>query len=184
MASWTVRLATVALCVAVASCGTTQMSDSASMPGRDPSGAMRVTSTAFAEGGAIPTAHTCDGENASPPLTWSGLPDGTRELALIVDDPDARGFVHWVAYGIPPAPAGLPESASGSGAFVEGVNDFRDAGYGGPCPPSGAHRYAFRLFALSAPLSLAPGATAAQVRSAISDAILGEAVLIGTYRRG
>lgn len=146
---------------------------------------LTVTSAAFREGGSIPSRYTCDGRDASPPLAWSGAPDGTSSLALIVDDPDARGFVHWVAFGIDGAASGtLPEGiSSAAGAPAQGRNDFGRAGYGGPCPPSGRHRYDFTLYALDAPLRLSGTPTAAEVRAAMAGHVLGQATLRGTYTR-
>ncbi len=144
-----------------------------------------LSSTAFADGGSIPARFTCDGAGHSPPLAWHGTPEGTRAFALLVTDPDARGFVHWVATDIPASSAGLAEGASGSGsAGREGRNDFGRTGWGGPCPPSGVHRYVFELFALASPLSLPGVPSAAAVRTALRDRLLGQARLTGTYRRG
>jgi len=141
-----------------------------------------LRSDAFDEGAQIPARHTCDGEDAALPFSWSGTPDSTVELALLFDDPDARGFVHWLVVGIPASaseigPAGLPEGAR------EGRNDFGRTGYGGPCPPSGSHRYVATLYALSGPLDLQSGTTVDELRSASSGKVLGEARLIGTYAR-
>ena len=144
-----------------------------------------LSSTAFADGGSIPARFTCDGAGQSPPLAWHGTPEGTRAFALLVTDPDARGFVHWVATDIPASSAGLAEGASGSeSAGREGRNDFGLIGWGGPCPPSGVHRYVFELFALPSPLSIPGVPSAAAVRTAIRDRLLGEARMTGTYRRG
>ena len=139
-------------------------------------------SEAFDEGGEIPARHTCDGEDAPLPFSWSGTPDGTAELALTVDDPDARGFVHWVVVGIPAevseiGGAGLPAGAR------EGLTGFGRTGYGGPCPPSGSHRYTATIYALSTPLDLPASPTADEVRSAASGKILAEARLNGRYAR-
>ena len=143
-----------------------------------------VTSSAFEEGGAIPSHHTCDGDDVSPPLAWSGAPEGTAAYALVVDDPDARGWIHWLVTDIPADQSGLDEGASGTSAGTEGRNDFGRTGHGGPCPPSGTHRYAFEVFALSEPLDLAAGFTADELRSAMEGKILGSGRLTGTYRRG
>ena len=145
-----------------------------------------LESTAFADGGAIPRKFTCDGEDASPVLTWSGAPDRTAAFALIVDDPDARGFVHWVAYDLTgSATGGLAEAVSASpDAPPQGRNDFGRIGWGGPCPPSGTHRYRFSLMALDRMLELTGTPSADDVRSAAMGHVLGEAVLTGTYRRG
>lgn len=142
--------------------------------------AIAVTSAAFEEGEAIPTVHTCDGEDVSPPLEWSGSPDGTGAYALIVDDPDARGFVHWLLADIPADRTSLGE---GEPAGVEGRNDFGRSGWRGPCPPSGSHRYAFTVYALSEPTDLAPGFSADDLRARIDGKVLGSGQLAGTYAR-
>ncbi len=152
--------------------------------------AMRIESAAFSEGGLIPRRHTCDGKDVSPPLSWSGIPEGAKSLALICDDPDAPGktWVHWVAFNIPTAARQLPEGiASGktiAGGGTQGQNDFRKLGYGGPCPPGGTHRYVFRLYALDAEVALAAGATKADLEKAIEGHVLGQATLTGKYSRG
>lgn len=154
-------------------------------PAPSPARTFALTSSAFAAGAAIPRVYSCDGRGISPPLSWSGVPDGTAELALLVDDPDARGFVHWVAAGIPPSSAGLPEGASGSNAVpVEGRNGAGRDGWTGPCPPSGTHHYRFTLYAVSKPLGLRAGATADDLRSAVRDVTLATAELEATYTRG
>jgi Raf kinase inhibitor-like YbhB/YbcL family protein len=117
-------------------------------------------------------------------LAWSGAPDGTAAFALLVDDPDARGFVHWVAFDVPSDQASLVEDASGKGRFAEGRNDFGRIGWGGPCPPSGSHRYVFELLALDRRLGLPEGSSAQEVRQAIAGHALGSTRLTGTYRRG
>ena len=145
---------------------------------------LRLTSPAFADDGPIPARYSCDGANVSPPLAWGGAPRETRAFAVLVSDPDARGFVHWVAVDIPGTSAGLPEGASGSGrAGREGRNDFGRPGWGGPCPPSGTHRYVFVLYALAAPLDLAGAPSAAEVRGKLAGRTLAQARLTGTYRR-
>lgn len=144
-----------------------------------------LTSPAFAEGGSIPREFTCDADDTSPPLEWTGLPEGSAALALIVDDPDAGGFVHWVAYDIDPALGGLAAGAStAAGAPPQGRNSFGRTGYGGPCPPSGTHHYVFRLLVLDQELGLSGTPDAAGVLGAADGHILGEARLIGTYTRG
>ena len=142
---------------------------------------LTLTSPAFADGAAIPARHTCDGEDVSPPLAWSGAPDGTVAYALIVDDPDARGFAHWSLAGIPADRTTLAEGQAGDG--IEGRNDFGRSGWGGPCPPSGSHRYVFELFALSEPLDLEPGFDAEAMRAAMEGRVIGSGRLTGTYRR-
>jgi Raf kinase inhibitor-like YbhB/YbcL family protein len=147
-----------------------------------PTMSFTLTSSAFAEGGQIPTENTCDGADQPLPIAWSGVPAGTAELALVMDDPDARGFVHWVVVGIPPTAAGLPGGVLPEGARA-GRSGFGRAGYGGPCPPSGTHRYALTLYALSSPLDLVGTPTADQVRQAAAGKTLATAALSGTYTR-
>ncbi len=145
---------------------------------------LSLRSAAFADGEPIPRRHTCEGEDLSPPLSWSGVPEGTRSLALIVDDPDAPAgtFVHWLAWGLDPARGGLGE---GEAAPVEGRNGFGASGYRGPCPPPGhgPHRYFFRLFALDSELGLAAGASRAELERALEGHVLARAELAGTYER-
>ncbi len=141
-----------------------------------------LTSPAIRAGEPIPREYTCDGEDRSPPLWWSGAPPGTQAFALILDDPDARAFVHWAVADLPGSQRGLAEGASTDrGAGHEGRNDFGRIGYGGPCPPSGSHRYVFRLYALSRPLRLGGAPTAAEMRTAMRGAVLGEATLEAVY---
>jgi len=140
-----------------------------------------VTSNAFREGDLIPSRYTCDADDVSPPLAWSGAPDGTVAFAIIVDDPDARGWIHWIVADIPAEATTFPE---GSSAGTEGRNDFGRTGWGGPCPPSGAHRYAFEVFALSERLGLPAGFSADELRSAMAGRVLGSGTLTATYRRG
>ena len=146
--------------------------------------AFALSSTAFAHGDAIPRRHTCEGEDLSPPLAWSGTPEGTRSLALVMDDPDAPGrtFLHWLAWGLDPASGGLEE---GEAAPVEGTNDFGSTGYRGPCPPPGhgPHRYFFRLHALDASVDVPASADRDELESALQDHLLGSAELMGTYER-
>jgi Raf kinase inhibitor-like YbhB/YbcL family protein len=146
--------------------------------------AIQVTSTAFNEGSTIPKKHTCDGQDISPQLSWSGVPEGTKSLALIVDDPDAPvgTFVHWVLYDIPADIRELPEGVQGVG--VQGTNDFRRSGYNGPCPPRGpAHRYYFKVYALDTTLGLKAGARKADVEKAMQGHILAWGQLMGKYGR-
>lgn len=150
---------------------------------------IKLTSTAFDEGGMIPAEYTCDGQNISPPLAWSGVPEGAKTLALIADDPDApRGtWVHWVVYQIPATEKGLPENVPpretlDNGARA-GTNDFKKLGYGGPCPPSGTHRYFFKLYALDATLDLSSGATKDQLLKATEGHVVAEGQLMGRYQR-
>lgn len=145
---------------------------------------LSLVSQAFVEGGAIPSRHSCDGPNVSPPLAWSGVPAGTAAFALLVNDPDARGFVHWIAFDIPGGQLSLAEGASAAGGFGQGRNDFGRVGWGGPCPPSGTHRYVFELFALDRSLGLSGSPSAPDVRRAMGNHVLGSARLSATYRRG
>jgi len=150
--------------------------------GRTADVAMTLTAADFQDGGDIPTEHTCDSSNTPISLSWSGVPEGTAELALVMDDPDAGGFVHWVVVGIPAHADGLPNGPLPGGAPA-GQAGFGRAAYGGPCPPSGTHRYEFNLYALSAPLGAGASPTAAQVRSAASDKTIERALLTGRYSR-
>jgi hypothetical protein len=144
-----------------------------------------LSSTAFAEGEPIPRRFTCDGENVSPDLTWSGAPDGTQALALIVTDPDARDFVHWLVYDMTGTPSGgLPAAVSSSpDAPPQGPNSFGRLGYGGPCPPSGVHHYRFVLYGLDEPLELAGAPRIGELQAAMRDHVTGEATITGTYHR-
>jgi Raf kinase inhibitor-like YbhB/YbcL family protein len=150
---------------------------------------MQLTSSAFANGNLIPARYTCDGENVSPALAWTGVPPAAKALALIVDDPDAPAgtWVHWVLLNLPAGAAGLPEAVPpgkplDNGA-VQGTTSFRQKGYGGPCPPGGTHRYYFRLYALDGPLSLTGTATAKDVQNAMKGHVLAQAELMGRYAR-
>ncbi len=148
---------------------------------------LALTSPAFAEGGTMPKELTCDGGDRSPALRWGAPPAGTASLALICDDPDAGGFVHWVLYDLPPSmrdlPQGVPAGGDGPQGARQGMNGFGKLGYGGPCPPLGRHRYVFRLFALDKALGLAAGATQAEVTAAMEEHILAEGTLMGRYGR-
>jgi hypothetical protein len=151
----------------------------------------RLTSPAFKDGGGIPVVHTCDGKSVSPRLEWQGVPGRARALALIVEDPDAPSgmFVHWVLLNISPKRRALEEGARlvvdlrRSEVMVAGRNGAGKGGYIGPCPPSGTHRYVFRLFALDGALNLRTGATRDQALRAMQGHVLAEARLTGTYRR-
>jgi Raf kinase inhibitor-like YbhB/YbcL family protein len=143
-----------------------------------------LSSPSFIEGGSIPIKHSCDGQDVSPALIWEGAPASTAALALIVDDPDARGFIHWVVYNIAGgAEGGLPEGAGSAAAPPQGRNDFGRSGWGGPCPPGGTHHYRFTLYALSARLPLSDTPSAAEVRNAVSKVMLGHTTLTGLYTR-
>lgn len=152
--------------------------------------ALMLTSSAFEDGAAIPRKFTCDGEDKSPPLTWTGIPEGTKSLALICDDPDAPmgTWVHWVVWNIPPSAPGLPEGVPAEGVLPggikQGLNSWPRTGYGGPCPPPGKpHRYYFKLYALNADLVLPDTTNKAGLEFAVKDKILAEVRLMGTYGR-
>ena len=154
---------------------------------------MELKSTAFPHQGEIPGKYTCDGEDLSPPLAWSGVPVGTKSLVLIVDDPDApdpkapkRVYVHWVLYNIPPDAAALAEAIPAAdlpAGTLEGRNDWGRTGYGGPCPPIGRHRYFHKLLALDKVLRDLGQPTKTQLLAVTEGHVLAEAELIGTYQR-
>jgi Raf kinase inhibitor-like YbhB/YbcL family protein len=154
---------------------------------------MALTSSAFTAGGEIPAVHTCEGADTSPALEWSGVPAGTRSLALVVDDPDAPDpkaprmtYVHWVLYNVPPTASRLPEGAARGGlppGTREGTNDWKRTGYGGPCPPIGRHRYFHKLYALDVDLPDLGTPTKAQLEKAMEGHVLAKAELIGTYQK-
>jgi len=154
---------------------------------------MQLTSSAFAPNTDIPSLHTCEGRDQSPPLAWSGVPAGTKSLALIVDDPDApdpaapqRTWVHWVLYNLPPDAAGLAAGvlpAALPAGTREGLNDWQRTGYGGPCPPVGRHRYFHKLYALDTVLPVLQPATKAALEKAMQGHILAQVELVGCYRK-
>ena len=150
---------------------------------------MNLHSAAFAGLGAIPVKYTCQGPNVSPPLAWDQEPPGTGSLVLLVEDPDAseKTWVHWVLYNIPPGlgeiPEGLGPTPVLSTGLRQGTNDFRGIGWGGPCPPSGIHRYYFKLFALDAVLDLEAGLEEPQVLKAIQVHVLAQSTLVGVYQK-
>jgi hypothetical protein len=152
---------------------------------------MKLSSAAFEHGNAIPSRFTCEGENISPELSWNDVPAETNSFVLIVHDPDAPregGFTHWVLYNIPGDTDRIGENISKSSSIVPGLgtqgrNDSGKIGYTGPCPPSGNHRYFFRLYAVRSDLGLQPGATHAEVLSAMRDKIIAEAEIMGTYTK-
>jgi Raf kinase inhibitor-like YbhB/YbcL family protein len=153
-------------------------------------GALQLTSSDFRHGDPIPTRHTCDGDNRSPGLAWTGVPVDTRSFALICDDPDApRGtWLHWLLYNLPAEAvelgAGVPRKPELPSGARQGINDSGDVGYGGPCPPPGkAHRYFFRLHALDTALNLPPGVNRVDLESAMEGHVLGVGTLMGTYER-
>jgi len=150
---------------------------------------IKITSSAFADGGLIPAKYTCDGADVSPPLQWDAVPEGTKSIALICDDPDAPmgTWVHWVIFGLPAETKELaenipPDRTLPSGA-KQGTSDFGRIGYGGPCPPSGTHRYFFKIYALDAEVGLEAGASKRQLLGAMEGHILEQGQLIGKYKR-
>ena len=144
---------------------------------------MKITSSAFHEGGNIPSKFTCDGSDTSPPLQIAGVPSDAKSLVLIVDDPDAPGglFTHWLVWNIPPHTTSISEGNGPTG--VQGANDFGKSGYRGPCPPSGAHRYSFKIFALDRELELRSGARRSQVDAAMKGHVIAQGELMGRYAR-
>jgi Raf kinase inhibitor-like YbhB/YbcL family protein len=155
---------------------------------------MKLVSTAFDHNGGIPALYTCDGQDISPDLAWSGVASGTQSLALVVDDPDAPDpaaprmtWVHWVLYNIPPETTGLEQATDRDTLPTgtrEGINDWGRTGYGGPCPPTGRHRYFFKLYALDSLLPDLGKPEKPDLLHAMEGHILEQAELIGTYQRG
>jgi Raf kinase inhibitor-like YbhB/YbcL family protein len=150
---------------------------------------IKIRSTLFQDGEMIPRPYTCDGPGVSPSLSWEAVPAQAKTLALIADDPDApqRTWVHWVLYNLPAETKGLVENVPKqnrlAGGALQGSNDFQKIGYDGPCPPSGTHRYYFKLYALDAVLPLEPGATKEQLLEAMKGHVLAEGQLMGKYHR-
>jgi Raf kinase inhibitor-like YbhB/YbcL family protein len=151
----------------------------------------KLTSTAFPDGGEIPAKYTCEGQDISPPLAWTAVPPNAKSLALIVDDPDAPDpaapkmtWVHWVLYNIAPGAGSLPEGAKQlpQGA-LQGLNDWKRTGYGGPCPPIGRHRYFFKLYALDAVLPDLGQLAKAKLEASMKPHIIARAELVGTYQK-
>lgn len=153
---------------------------------------LALTSASFTHNSTIPSRHTCDGLNVSPALAWDNVPEGTKSLALIVDDPDApdpadpRGtWVHWVLYNMPPNTHGLPEGVSATAmpqGTLQGINDWQRPGYRGPCPPIGNHRYFFKLYALNSMLPNLNQPTSAMLEQAMQGHIIAKAELVGRYQ--
>ncbi len=146
---------------------------------------LAITSPAFSTGQPIPAKYTCDGQDISPPLHWSDESTGTQSFALVMDDPDAPvgTWVHWVLFNVPADLRDLPEKAAPPKGSLEGKNSWGRLGYGGPCPPSGTHRYFFKLYALDTTLNLASGASKEQLLKAMEGHILAQAELMGVYSR-
>lgn len=156
-----------------------------------PVGTLALTSAAFADGSAIPKRYTCEGQDISPPLAWSGVPTGTRSLVLIVDDPDApdpkapkRTWVHWVLYDIPVSATAIPEGGALPAGARQGRNDWSRTGYGGPCPPIGRHRYFHKLYALDGVLGDLGEPAKAELEKAMKGHVLAESRIVGTYEKG
>jgi hypothetical protein len=155
--------------------------------------ALILKSSAFSGGGEIPKRHTCEGDDASPPLAWAGAPAGTKSFALVVDDPDAPDpkaprmtWVHWVLYDIPATATALAEGvkrAALPAGTREGKNDWQRTGYGGPCPPIGRHRYFHKLYALDAALGDLDAPAKADLERAMQGHVLAKAELVGTYQK-
>lgn len=145
---------------------------------------MKITSPAFSQNSPVPAKYTCDGDNISPPLQFSEAPPEAKSLVLICDDPDAPGgtWVHWTAWDIDPKTSEIGEGKVPEGA-TQGLTDFGQVGYGGPCPPSGTHRYFFKLYALGAPLNITYQAKKEDIEKEIEGRILAQAELIGTYTK-
>jgi len=155
--------------------------------------ALTLKSSAFDNGGEIPSRYTCEGEDVSPSLVWTGVPETARSLVLIIDDPDAPDpkapkmtWIHWVLYNIPPDVTGLPEGvvpAKLSPGMIEGLNDWKRIGYGGPCPPIGRHRYFHKLYALDTVLEVMNTPTKANVEVAMKGHVIAQTELMGTYKK-
>jgi Raf kinase inhibitor-like YbhB/YbcL family protein len=183
------------LLMTIAACGRAKpnLSDPVPSPSANASAqqksGLKLTSTSFKEGEAIPRGYTCDGANVSPSLEWTGVPKTAKTIAIIADDPDAPSgtFVHWILFNLPADGLGLientPQTETLNGGGVQGKNDFGKVGYGGPCPPSGTHRYFFKFYALDGELPLKPGATRDEVEKAMEGHIVAQAQLMGTYSR-
>ncbi|MGH8762406.1 MAG: YbhB/YbcL family Raf kinase inhibitor-like protein [Nitrosospira sp.] len=154
---------------------------------------MSITSSSFPHNGVIPARHTCDGHDISPELFWADVPEGTKSLVLIIDDPDApdpaapeRTWVHWVLYNIPANTGGLTEGIAATGlpaGTLEGLNDWQRTGYGGPCPPVGSHRYFHKLYALDTVLPDLKQPTKAALEKAMEGHVIAHAELIGRYQK-
>jgi len=182
---------TLCLSICLLACQTrTRVPTSTAERGLEEMQKIEIKSSAFQEGGIIPRKYTCDAEDISPPLSWTAPPAETKSLVLICDDPDAPvgTWVHWVLYNLPPdvteLPEGVPPDRTVLGGAMQGTNDFRKIGYGGPCPPRGpAHRYFFKLYAVDFQPELRPGMRKKDVLKAIEGHILAQGQLMGRYKR-
>jgi Raf kinase inhibitor-like YbhB/YbcL family protein len=175
----------LALALALAACGDDYDDDGAT---DTPSGDIVVASDTFAEGDGVPLENTCEGDDVSPPLSWSGVPDEAASVVVIVDDPDAGGFVHWVVFDIPPEvedlPIDVPDGDEVETGGKQALNDSGEVGYSGPCPPLGEeHTYRFRVLAVDAMLGLEPGVAASEAIGATEDHVLAEGVLTAKFAR-
>jgi Raf kinase inhibitor-like YbhB/YbcL family protein len=179
--------ATIVMLMFINGCKRDMESESARQGG--PEMAITVTSSAFEEGGMIPARYTADGQDISPPLKWEGLPEGTKSIVLISDDPDApmKTWVHWVMWNIPPEvkelPENIPPDAELSDGSKQGITDFNRHGYGGPAPPSGTHRYYVKVYALDTKLELPETSRKRDLLKAMEGHILAEGQLMGKYKR-
>jgi len=154
---------------------------------------LSLNSGVFNEGGVVPSKYTCEGDDVAPPLEWDGVPENAQSLVLIVDDPDAPDpeaprmtWVHWVVYNLPPDVRGLPEGATADMLPVgtkQGLNDWKNIGYGGPCPPIGRHRYFFKLYVLDTILENLSSPTKLEVEAAMQGHVIAQAELVGTYKK-
>lgn len=150
---------------------------------------IQITSPVFEDGGEIPKKYTCDDLDVSPPIEWMDMPEGTRTLAIVCDDPDApmKTWIHWIIFNIPGdvrcLPENVPPEKELANGAKQGMNDFHKVGYGGPCPPSGMHRYFFKIYALDTSLDLPPGVSKSHLMIAMEGHVLAEAHLMGTYTR-
>ena len=192
----TAALVVIAICAAaMPTCCSAKPTDKDEGKQRPPSG-IKLTSAAFDDGQPMPAKYTADGEDVSPPLSWTDLPEGTKELALIMDDSDAKGWVHWVIYKIPADAKGLDEgiprteALSAPAGALQGKNSWPDKsgekgniGYRGPSPPSGVHHYHFKAYALDAKLDVKPRLTRDELFKAMAGHILATGELVGTYKR-
>src|SRR5215471_11472832 len=190
MKHWSFAIALLATTM-VAACVKQQRASSEVAPQQtpSPSNVFTLTSNAFKEGQPIPRQYTCDGVNVSPGLEWTSVPKTAKTIAIIADDPDAQSgtFTHWVLYNLPSETMGmvenLPATENLKSGGQQGANDFEKIGYGGPCPPSGRHRYFFKIYAVDDELTLKAGAKRADVEKALEGHIVGQAQLMGTYKR-
>jgi Raf kinase inhibitor-like YbhB/YbcL family protein len=160
-------------------------------PSENKSPTFLLKSNAFRSEGHIPAQFTCEGANISPDLSWSGVPQGAKSLALVLHDPDAPhhgGYTHWIVFNIPASvnhlPENAPKTANLPGGGIQGRNDDGGIGYTGPCPPSGTHRYYFDLYAVDRELKLKPGASKDELEHAIRGHVLGQAEFMGKYKKG